>query len=130
MLDLLEDRYDRKIEVHKNLFFKTRPIAAPTPRQEHKTRKQDRADAPAPAVPHRESLVQRVKKDLSRFTVFGTYTTGHERAVFFEKGKQILVVREGDRIEGKYKVEKITPQSIIVKAESINERVHIDMSAF
>jgi hypothetical protein len=38
------------------------------------------------------------------------------------------LVRKGDRINGKYFVENITDQRVVLKAEKINEPVYIDIS--
>ena len=72
----------------------------------------------------------RVKQELSQFRIFGFYKSRGELALFMERGKEILVVRKGDRIDGVYLVENITPQVLTIRAENIDEAVHIDLGEF
>ena len=51
-----------------------------------------------------------------------------ERILFLERGKQILVIRKGDRIYGKYIVKEITQKELTLTALNINEDIHIDLS--
>lgn len=72
----------------------------------------------------------KVNEELSRFRVFGSYRSKGETVLFLERGNEILVVRQGDRINGKYLVKRIEDESIVLRAEHINEDVHIDLSEF
>jgi len=40
------------------------------------------------------------------------------------------VIHEGDKIEGKYQIKKITEKQITLYAEQFDEIVHLDMSDF
>lgn len=71
-----------------------------------------------------------VKQDLGQFRIFGFFKSRGELALFMERGKEILVVRKGDRIDGVYLVEDITPHVLIIRAENIDEAVHIDLGEF
>jgi hypothetical protein len=71
-----------------------------------------------------------VKQDLSQFRIFGFFKSRGELALFMERGKEILVVRKGDRIDGVYLVADITPQVLTIRAENIDEAVHIDLGEF
>ena len=74
---------------------------------------------------------QKVKKDLSLFRSFGYLEESNgERFLFLEKGKRIMVIRKGDRIDGKYIVKDITEKKLTLTAISINEDVHIDLGGF
>lgn len=85
----------------------------------------DALPAPAPETPE-----SRVHRDLSRLKVLGLYASGRDRAVFFQRNKQTLVVRKGDRIDGKYLVTEITADAITLEAEHLKEKVHIDLKPF
>ncbi len=78
----------------------------------------------------RESLREKVMKELSEFKVFGAYETRSEMALFIQRGKDILIVRPGDRIYGKYRVKNISKDSITITAEEIGEDVHIAFDDF
>jgi hypothetical protein len=69
-----------------------------------------------------------VEDDLSSFRSFGYMERGGERILFIEKGKQIILVRKGDRIEGKYLVKEITKNELTLTVIPGNESVHIDLS--
>lgn len=70
----------------------------------------------------------RVEDDLSSFRSFGYMERNGERILFIEKGKQIMLVRKGDRIEGKYLVKEITKNELTLTVIPGNESVHIDLS--
>lgn len=81
-------------------------------------------------APAAEDPVAMVERDLSQLQVIGIYTQGDAPVIFFQRGKQTLVVRKGDRIDGKYLVEDITLDAITLRAEHINDTVHIDLTQF
>lgn len=69
-----------------------------------------------------------IKDDLSTFRSFGYAERGGQKTLFIEKGKQIMLVRKGDRIEGKYIVQDITQKELTLLVIANNEIVHIDLS--
>jgi hypothetical protein len=85
--------------------------------------------ATAPEVALLDPVLQ-VKQELSQFRIFGFFKSRGELALFMERGKEILIVRKGDRIDGVYLVEEITPQVLTIRAENIDEAVHIDLGGF
>ncbi|MFY9943686.1 MAG: hypothetical protein WAK57_16030 [Desulfobacterales bacterium] len=82
--------------------------------------------AAASAVTPLDPALQ-VKQELGQFRIFGFFKSRGELALFMERGKEILVVRKGDRIDGVYRVEEITPQVLTIRAENIDEAIHIDL---
>ena len=112
--------------VSKNLFF-------PQPKMETPVH----AAPVAPEVPPEEPVtallkpidpLTSVKEALGRFEVIGSYESRGERAVFLQRGRETLVVKEGDRIDGRYRVMTISDQSMAVLAEKIGEVVYMDLS--
>jgi len=69
-----------------------------------------------------------VEDDLSSFRTFGYMESMGEKILFIEKGKQIMLIRKGDRIEGKYLVKDITKKELILIVIANNESVHIDLN--
>jgi hypothetical protein len=69
-----------------------------------------------------------IKDDLSTFKSFGYAERGGEKILFIEKGKQIMLVRKGDRIEGKYIVKDLNQRELTLLVIANNEIVHIDLS--
>ena len=65
------------------------------------------------------------EQELSQFKAFGYLENIDGITLFIEKGKQILVVREGDRIDGRYLVKNITKKELTMTAMDINKDIHI-----
>ncbi len=89
-----------------------------------------RRSAPADRPPRKVDPLIGVREELQRFKVFGTYEGQGKKGVFLSRGKQLLIVRPGDRIDGKYLVEEITGSSIKLLVTALGETVYIDMSRF
>ncbi|MBN1627422.1 MAG: hypothetical protein JW944_12945 [Deltaproteobacteria bacterium] len=68
-----------------------------------------------------------LEDDLSSFRTFGYMETGKERVLFLEKGEEIILIRKGDRIEGKYLVEEITRDELALRVIPSKEMVYIDL---
>jgi hypothetical protein len=75
-----------------------------------------------------ENAEDQIKDDLSAFRSFGYAERGGQKTLFIEKGKQIMLIRKGDRIEGKYIVKDITQNELTLLVIASNEIVHIDLS--
>lgn len=122
LLDLFMNPPRHKSKVIRNVFEAT-TVKKTTPPPD--TAKEKERQKTAPAIPKEENTLASAKQALSRFNVFGMFERGDEKVVFLERGKEVLVVRKGDRIDGKYFVEKITDQKVTLKARQLNERVYI-----
>ena len=81
-------------------------------------------------ISQKDNPTKRVKNEISQFKIFGSYETPDDKAIFFERGKQVLVIRKGDKIDGKFLVEKISQQDVSLKSEEIDDRMHIDLGDF
>ncbi len=114
--------------VRKNIFFQAIAQKAKT-KKTNKPRNHVAKATPTPTPP-RKTPAEQVKQELSSYKIFGTYRQGSENGVFLEKGKQIFVIHKGDKIEGKYRIKKITDKQITLYAEHFDEIVHLDMSDF
>ena len=122
LLDLFIQPPKHKAKMIRNVFEST-PIKKTTqPAEVAKKIEQQKA---ASTLPKKENPIESANRDLARFTAFGMFERGDEKIVFLERGKEVLVVRKGDRIDGKYLVEKITDQKITLKARRIDEPVYI-----
>lgn len=70
------------------------------------------------------------KGRLTEYQFYGSYEVGGTRAVFLGKNKMVVVARAGDRIEGKYLINKIEANEIKIKALDINKTFRIDVEEF
>ncbi len=61
-----------------------------------------------------QSPEQHAKEALGRFKTFGAYTQGDRTSLFLQRGKQVLVVKVGDRIDGRFTIEAIDGLSVLV----------------
>ena len=71
---------------------------------------------PRPPTPEPRALTpeEYAKEKLGRYKAFGIFTQGDRSSLFLQRGKQVLVVAVGDRIEGRYTIEAIEGRSVIV----------------
>ncbi len=128
-LDLLAAPPPYSATVQKNIFFQA-VSPKPDPAKKKQTQKSRVAQATPTPAPPRKNPAEQVKQELSTYKIFGTYRQGSKNGVFLEKGKQIFVIHKGDKIEGKYRIKKITDKQITLYAEHFDEIVHLDMSDF
>lgn len=70
----------------------------------------------------------KLEDELSSFRSFGYMEGDGETVLFIEKGNQIMLIRKGDRIEGKYVVKDITKNELTLTVIPNNEVVYIDLS--
>jgi hypothetical protein len=85
---------------------------------------------PAPAQrPPEAGPEERLRRDMQRFQVFGNLQRGQEKAIFLQRGKQVLVVRKGDRIDGRYLIEDLAEDSITVSAEGLESPVEVPLES-
>ncbi len=130
-LDLLAALPSYSGTVQKNIFFQAVPPKTDPAKKENAEKPKNGVVKATPTpVPTRTNPAEQVKKDLSSYKIFGIYRQGNKNGVFLEKGKQIIVIHEGDKIEGKYRIKEITDQQITLYAEQFNEIVQLDMSDF
>jgi len=67
---------------------------------------------------------------LNQLKVIGVYSSGADRAIFFQRDKQSIIARKGDRLDGKYLVEEITADEVVFKADQVEERVRLSLVPF
>ena len=122
LLDLFLSPPKHKGKVIRNVFEATMAKKSMQPKGTAKKNEQQNA---ALTVPKEENPIASAKQDISRFNVFGMFESKDEKVVFLERGKEVLVVRKGDRIDGKYTVEDITDQTVTLKARQLDEPLYI-----
>ena len=128
MLDLFLNQPRNKGKVIKNVFQATKTKESRKQAETIQGIEQKEAKETVPAISEKDAYEASVKRGLASLIAFGMYESGDEKIVFLERGKEVLLVRKGDRIDGKYLVEKITDQRVILKAGQIKEPVFIDIS--
>ena len=126
-LDLLSDRRIHSGTVQKNIFFKKSTVPVKEKTVDPKKASPQRTEQSIATLENKKLQVQ---QELSHFKTFGFLELNNEKALFLERGKDIFIIRKGDRIDGKYLVKKISESMLTLRAEEIDEDVHIDISKF
>ncbi len=123
-LSLLEKTAERSRDVLRNPFFEEKtvePVKAPDPTP--------KPTEPEPVRPAPPDPMETVNRELGQMKVFGYYEGLGDMKLFVEKGKEILVISKGDKIDGKYLVKEIGNTWVTLRAENIGQDVHIDLSS-
>jgi len=122
-ISFLENPAARSRDVLRNPFFEDEPADT--------VKKPEPAPEPTevePARPAPPDPMETVNRELGQMKVFGYYEgLGHVK-LFVERGREILVISEGDKIDGKYLVKEIGSTRVTLRAEHIGQDVHIDLS--
>ena len=124
-LDLFLNPPGHSRNVSSNIFSDQKTIPEVT---KHIDTEKPEKDLPEKITQTAPDKRKQVENDLSKFKSFGYLESNGERILFLERGKQIMVIRKGDRIDGKYVVKDITQKELTLTALSINEDIHIDLS--
>ncbi|MBN1106850.1 MAG: hypothetical protein JXL84_25835 [Deltaproteobacteria bacterium] len=127
MMDLFLNPPPHSGKVRNNIFFRSKEIVT-----QAKAAPSAEAKVIAPVGKQAPVIDKRlqVQEELSHFKSFGFMQQGKQKILFLERGKDILVIREGDRIAGKYLVKGITEKVLTIRAENIDEDIRIDLSRF
>ena len=75
---------------------------------------------PKPPPAAKPSALDQAKKRLGRFKVFGSFRQKERKSLFLQRGKQVLVITEGDRIDGKFKIESIDGNTAVVSTSDLD----------
>ncbi|CAN2042398.1 GerMN domain-containing protein [Candidatus Magnetomoraceae bacterium gMMP-15] len=118
-------------KIYKNIFYKPEiikePVKQPEPEPEPELEPEPMDIKPVIKI---EDPREKIRQELSQFRIFGSYESQGKKILFLEKGKYILGVRIGDRINGKYLIEDMTTKSITVKVNNIADPVHVNLEGF
>ena len=117
MVDILDSPPRKNITMRRDLF---RPPTTPKPPVES-----NQASLPPKPVPPKSER-EKVQEHFRRFKAFGAYRQGEKRYLFLQRGKQVLVVTKGDRIDGKFEVIEIANFSATISAKNLSEPLKIN----
>ncbi|RLB38306.1 MAG: hypothetical protein DRH12_13115 [Deltaproteobacteria bacterium] len=106
--------------VIRDLFFEKKAEVKKAP-QKQPVAQEQRPKQVRPA----QDPVQKVMEELSQFRVFGSFESNGDTVLFLERGRDILVVRKGDWIDGKFQLKDISDDSITLWASEAGQEVHI-----
>lgn len=123
-LDLLDARKGRTFAGSKNIFLGVggqpqRKIPVPLPPPPPPPVRLPPPEPPAavasiPAVPEPTPL----QREMANFTFLGFLKKDNRKTVFLSDGKEIFLVRKGDKIAGKYDVTAVTDETLTISSLS------------
>jgi hypothetical protein len=99
------------VNTHRDPFRKAEPFAPARTIEPVNPRPQ--------TPPRRQSPLEQAKERLGRFKVFGSFSQGERASLFLQRGKQVLVISAGDRLDGKFKIESIDGNTVVVSTSDI-----------
>ncbi len=77
-----------------------------------------KAPPPPPPGPSPAELAsQRARQELNRFRFLGFLKKGGESQAFITNGQAIYIVRQGEMLDGRFQVNKIEPESVILSTK-------------
>ncbi|MFZ7126612.1 MAG: hypothetical protein ACOWWM_10720 [Desulfobacterales bacterium] len=87
------------------------------------------APAPSPraAAPPPLTAEDRVRQAFEDFKTFGSFAHGDRSVLFLQRGKQVVLVSRGDRIDGRYQVLDFTDDTLTVSGGGVDEPVLIQL---
>lgn len=130
MLTLIENPPHHSGSVVKNI-FSTKTSAQETRNKAEAGLKQPvnpTNDMPNNMKGSETSRTEQADFTFSGLKVFGMYETDKDKVIFLERGKDILALREGDTIDGKFKVQKISNKMVTIKSKDSDKPFFIDMN--
>jgi len=86
---------------------------------------------PAPSRPVPPPVVltpaQRAMEDMSRFTFLGFLQKENRKIIFLSRDKEIILVRKGYKIAGKYEVASITDEAMTINLPETGEQIIVPL---
>lgn len=117
-LDLFRSPPLRPVSIQRDLFQKP---TIPKPASANKPKPQAKEPTPRP-----KSDRQKIEEHFRRFKTFGSYRHGRTIYLFLQRGKQVLVITRGDRIDGKYLVQEVSEKAATITAANLPGPVKIN----
>ena len=111
MTALFKDPPRVVVNTHRDPFRKAEPFAPARAIESVNPRPQ--------SPPRQPSALEQAKERLGRFKVFGSFSQGERASLFLQRGKQVLVISAGDRLDGKFKIESINGNTVVVSTSDI-----------
>ena len=129
LLDPLRNPKHQQASVFRNIFEKTtsRDAISSIPAKPISSR-QTKEEMNATAKQEQEK--NDMNQGLDQFSVFGSCESNGRKYIFLERSKDIFIVRNGDIIDGQYRIENISDTALTIRSEKQGQSVTIDISDF
>ncbi len=117
-LDLFRSPPLSPVTIQRDLFQKP---TLPEPVSGDKPKPKTKKPTPPP-----KSDRQKTEEHFRRFKTFGSYRHGPNVYLFLQRGKQVLVITRGDRIDGKYFVQEVSEKAATITAANLTDPLKIN----
>jgi len=116
-LDLLESKQARSFSGGKNIFYGAfaeapKKTVIPLPLPPPPPEKKQPPPVPPPAVAEPTPL----QREMAKFTFLGFLKKENRKTIFLSNGKEIFLVKKGDKIAGKYDVTALTDETLTISS--------------
>jgi hypothetical protein len=83
---------------------------------------------PPPPPPYVEPTpAQKAMEEVGRFTFLGFLLKENRKTIFLSSDNQIILVRKGDKIAGKYEVASITDEALTISLSATGEQITVPL---
>jgi len=130
-LDLLDKELPHFSGTQRNIF---RPIFSAENKSSLGPRKMAKLALPVPPPPRpplpppvAPSPAQLAMEDVSRFTFLGFLQKENRKTIFLSRDNEIILVKKGDTIAGKYQVTSITDEAMTISLRANGEQIIIPL---
>ena len=82
---------------------------------------------PVPPAPVQPVIIQPETAPLARFTFLGFLKKGSVRTIFLAKDKDILLVKKGDKVAGRYEATEISDQALTLTVTDTGDEIVIPL---
>lgn len=79
------------------------------------------------AAPVQQATIQPESSPLARFTFLGYMKKGAVKTIFLAKDKDILLVKEGDKVAGRYEATEISDQALTLTVTDTGDEIVIPL---
>ena len=128
MLELWMNPQRQPATVFRNIFEKRSVAADNAQPRTVSASSPEREPINAQSGNRADSYLHGLQQEISRFTAFGAYESDSARFVFLERNKDIYIVRKGDVIDGRFRIQDISNHAMTVQSETDGQSASIDIS--
>ena len=122
-LDLLDRELPRFSGFHRNLFRPVFPDLSKLPPVVAKPV----IPPPPPPPPPPKTPAQLAMEDMARYTYLGYIQKGNRKTIFLTRDNEIILVKKGDKIAGKYEVTTISDDALTINLLQNGEQIVIPL---
>jgi len=132
-LDLLDKDQPRFSGFQRNIFRPIFSVAMKAPLNPLKSGKPVLPVPPPPPLPPppppyvEPTPAQKAMEEVGRFTFLGFLLKENRKTIFLSRDNQIILVRKGDKVAGKYEVASISDEALSISLPATGEQITVPL---